>query len=259
MAQLPILHSEQPKYDWVTRLAAMREAYDAAVAADPGRAARDRAALDADLAYHSLRLKGVEVTREQVAAAAAGSFSVGSVEAAAAGVLAAIGRVRAAADANEDLTPQLMLEVNRLVDPERGGVLREGPPVAAYPGHQAPAAAALPTLVENLAEWFGAPSFTGEFHPVEQAALALIRVCDIQPFPSNNELTARIAVSLFTLRRGWPPVVVRDELEGAYRTAIQHAMHLDTGPVVELIAACVARAYDDLMAWGIHAALDEGG
>jgi hypothetical protein len=236
MAELPILHSKRAEYEWVDRLAARRAAYETAVAADPERAARDSAWLDVSLVYNALRLKGLEVTRNAVEAGAAD----------AAGPLGAVARVRAAAAAREELTPALLVEINGLVDPARGGRLREGPPVAAYRGHSAPGPEALETLVENAAEWFTAPSFSGDFHPVEQAALALVRVCDLQPFPSNNELTARIAVSLFTLRAGFPPVVVHHELEEEYRTALLHAMHMDTQLVVDLLAKCVELTYGDL-------------
>lgn len=236
MAELPILHSKRAAYDWVDRLAALRAAYEAAVAHEPDRAARDVRWLDVSLAYHALKLKGVEITREDVEA--------GAPEAAR--VLAAVARVREAAAARAEMTPELLVELNGFVDPERGGRLREGPPVAAYKGHSAPGPEALGVLIENAAGWFTAESFTADFHPVEQAALALIRVCDLQPFPTNNELTARVAASLFTLRAGLPPVVVHHELEDEYRRAILHAMHMDTQPVVDLLARSVELTYADL-------------
>jgi hypothetical protein len=231
MAELPILHSNRATYDWVARLDTLREAYRAAVEADPERAARDAEWLDVSVVYHSLRMKGEKVTRDEAASAPA---------------LAAVRRVREAAAAAATLTPELLVEVNGLVDPERGGRLREGPPVAAYRGHSAPGPEALALLLENAADWFTAESFANDFHPVEQAALALIRICDLQPFPSSNELTARVAVSLFTRRAGWPPVVIHHELEEEYRKAILHAIHMDTQPVVDLLVRCVELTYADL-------------
>ena len=255
MAQLPIIHSGTPEYNWVDRLRAMREAYEAAQVTDPERPARDEALLDAWLVFHSLRLKGAEVRLEEVEASRAG-YPAETVPAIA-GALAAVARVRVAAAGGEELTPALLLELNGLVDPQTGGRLRAGPPLAVYQGHQSPPPEALERLLENAAGWFTADSFTGEFHPVEQAALALVRICDLQPFPSNNEMTARVGASLFTLRAGWPPVVVREEFEADYRKAILHAIHLDTHLIVELLARCVARAYDDLLNWNIHALIDE--
>jgi len=154
--------------------------------------------------------------------------------------------VREVAAVGGALTRELAIELNGLVEPTRGGHLRHGAPVAAYRDHTAPAPEALGPLLDNAAEWFMAPSFVGDFHPVEQAALALTRICDLQPFPASNELTARIAVSLFTLRAGFPPVVVHHELEPEYRDAILHAIHLDTQPLVELLARCVELSYADL-------------
>jgi len=253
MAQLPILHSSRPEYGWVEKLKRLREAYEAAVAADPGREVRDAAALDASLVYHSLRLRGDAVALEEVESARAGGEAAPAV----AGALAAVARVRAAAAAGEELTPSLLLELNGLLDPAGRGRLRAGPPMGVYEGHAAPGPEALEVLVANATEWFLATSFREELHPVEQAALALIRVCDLQPFPSNNELTARIAASLYPLRAGWPPVIVREELEADYRKAILHAMHMDTMPAVDLLSRCVARAYDDLLGWGVHGLVDE--
>jgi Fic family protein len=236
MAELPILHSKRAAYDWVERLGTLREAYERTLEAEPERAARDARWLDVSLVYHSLRLRGLDLLREEV--------EDGAAEAR--GALAAAARVREAAAAGATLTADLLVELNGLVDPERGGRLRNTQPVAAYRGHEAPGPEALAPLLENAADWFTAPSFTGDFHPVEQAALALVRICDLQPFPSNNELTARVAASVFTLRAGWPPIVVHHELEAEYRDAVLHAMHMDTQPIVELLAKCVELSYADL-------------
>lgn len=222
MAELPILHSKRAAYDWVERLRTLREAYDRSLVADPERGPADRRWLDAQLVHHALLIKGVEPTDE-----------------AAAPVAAAVARVREAVAEGLELTPSLLLEINGLVDPVRGGTLRDGPPVPAYQGHESPPPETLEALLGNAADWFTAPSFLGDFHPVEQTALAMVRICDLQPFPSSNELTARIAAQLFLLREGWPPAIVRSELEADYRRAILHAMHMDTQPIVDLLAQSV--------------------
>jgi Fic family protein len=248
MAELPILHSHRPEYGWVERLDRLREAYQAMVVSDPVRATSDTVSIDRALVYHSLRLRGAEVTQEGV--------SADSTNPEVAGALAAVSRVRRAAENDEELTLDLLLEINRLVDPGKGGRWRVGPPVAAYQGHTPPPADGLPALIENATEWFLATSFREELRPVERASLALVRICDLQPFPSSNELTARVASSLFLLRDGFVPLVVREEFEGEYRKALLHAMHMDTMPVVELIAKCVARTYDDLLGWNVHELVD---
>lgn len=243
MAELPILHSKRAVYDWVERLRVYQEAYEREISVDPERAERDAEGLDAQLVYNSLRLKGVEIDLDAVLAARRGADAT---DAATSGALQAIARVRTALHTGEAMTPELLLEINGLLDTERGGRLRSTPPVAAYQGHSAPGPEALDRLLVNAAEWFTVQSFVDDFHPVEQSALALIRICDLQPFPTNNELTARIAASFFTLRAGLPPVIVHYDLEQDYRKAILHAMHMDTQLIVDLLARCVEMAFADL-------------
>lgn len=246
MAELPIMHAHRAVYDWVARLATLRSSYESACAVDPARVDRDAEWLDASLVFHALKLKGVDVHIDEVRAArhAApdGIGPAGDVE----NALAALARVREFAFSKAALTAAAITEINGLLDPVAGGRLRTGAPVAAYLGHSSPGPDVLPVLLDNATDWFTADSFNGDFHPVEQAALALIRICDLQPFPANNELTARLSASVFTLREGWPPVVVHHELEADYRKAILHAMHMDTQPVVDLLAKCAELTYADL-------------
>ena len=243
MAELPIMHAHRAVYDWVDRLKSLRAAYEAACEAEPARADRDAEWLDASLVYHSLRLKGLDVTQEDVhearRASRTGPGDIGNA-------LAAWSRVRDLAITGAALTPDAIAEINGLLDPDAAGRFRTGAPVAAYAGHSAPGPDVLPALLDNAMDWFTAESFNTDFHPVEQAALALIRICDLQPFPSNNELTARLAASVFTLRAGWLPIIVHHELEAEYRKAILHAVHMDTQPVVDLLVKCAELTYADL-------------
>ena len=62
----------------------------------------------------------------------------------------------------------------------------------------------LPLIVENACRWFAMESFA-ELNPIEQAAIALLRIAEIAPFERDNQQTALLAASLFTLRQGLPP------------------------------------------------------
>lgn len=237
------MHSQRAVYDWVGRLKSLRASYEALCAAEPDRVARDDEWLDASLVYHALKLKGAEVEFETVQAARRlPSTSPGAV----ASALDALAHVRSLGAARSLLSVAGISEIHARLDPDGCGRLRTIGPVAAYAGHSAPGPDVLPILLENAAEWFTADSFLTDFHPVEQAALALVRICDLQPFPSNNELTARLAASVFTLREGWPPVVIHHELEAEYRKAVLHAVHMDTQPIVDLLAKCVELTFADL-------------
>ncbi len=238
MTQLPIVHSQRPSYEWKERLAALRQQYEQALAVEPARWGRDTAWLAASAAVHNLRLRGLEISLQDVQSA--------QPPAQAALVLRGVERVQHAARAREPFNTRLLCEVHSLIEPQ-GGLLRDGAPVAAYRGHTPPPAEALPALLDNAAAWFEAPSFSNDFHPVEQAALVMLRICDLQPFPSANELSARLVASLFTLRDGWPLLVVHSALEQEYRSALVHALHMDTAPLVELLAQAVELTYRDLV------------
>ena len=67
---------------------------------------------------------------------------------------------------------------------------------------------------------------------------------DVRGLPAPEPFTA--IMELVRARRA--PIVVHHELEAEYRTAILHAMHMDTQPIVDLLAKCVELTYVDLTA-----------
>ncbi|MBI3651845.1 MAG: Fic family protein [Acidobacteria bacterium] len=99
-------------------------------------------------------------------------------------------------------------------------------------------AAHLPRIVENACRWFAMASFA-ELNPIEQAAIALLRLLEIVPFERHNQRTSLIAASLFLLRSELPPLIFKPEQDAAYTAARREGLHLNTQPMVELIAASV--------------------
>ena len=116
---------------------------------------------------------------------------------------------------------------------------RQGPAAPLLEGHHPPDWELVPHLVENALEWCRADSF-GEMHEVEQAALVLLKLTDIQPFPRHNGATLRLFSNFFLLRAGYPPAVIRSDLGGRYTLALQKALCFETGPLVELLTESVA-------------------
>jgi Fic family protein len=103
----------------------------------------------------------------------------------------------------------------------------------------------LPILLESALSWYTADSFA-ELNPVEQSALVLLRLLDIQPFESENERTALTAASLFTIRKNLPPIIIKRELEGRYRHALDEASRMNTEPMVQTIASAVENSLDEM-------------
>jgi Fic family protein len=104
----------------------------------------------------------------------------------------------------------------------------------------------LPLIVENACRWFAMDSFA-ELNPVEQAAIALLRLLEIAPFEAHNQRTAVIAASLFTLRTGLPPLIVQAEQREAYQAALGEGAHMNTQPMVELLARSVEQTLDEMI------------
>ena len=100
----------------------------------------------------------------------------------------------------------------------------------------------LPRFLENAFDWFGTPSFN-EIHPVEQASLVLLRLRDLEPFPSLNDETALRAASFYTERAGFPPLIIFDDTDTQvrYRKALEAAFRMLTQPLVEFLAEMLTR------------------
>ena len=97
----------------------------------------------------------------------------------------------------------------------------------------------VPHLVDTALQWCRADSF-GEMHEVEQAALVLLKLTDLQPFDRYNGKILRLFSNFFLVRAGYPPAVIRSELAGRYSTALRKALCYQTGPLVELLTESVA-------------------
>ncbi len=97
----------------------------------------------------------------------------------------------------------------------------------------------VPHLVDTALQWCRADSF-GEMHEVEQTALVLLKLTDIQPFDRHNGKTLRLFSNFFLVRSGYPPAVIRSEQADRYLMALQKGLCYHTGPLVELLTESVA-------------------
>ncbi len=100
----------------------------------------------------------------------------------------------------------------------------------------------VPRLVENAQDWFQTESF-GQIHPVEQAAIAHLRLLDLQPFASSNEEIAELVASFYLERAGYPPLVIVSDPETMVRYASvrEAAFRMLTQHLVEFIAESLTR------------------
>ena len=232
---MPILF-ERPTYEWVVRVNAKHKQLAELSLSAAERQTLDRQ-MEIEFVYSTLGLEGVEINREQVAQlVSAPANSAGEPESASR-LLASLRTVTSITNKlgnDSALSVELLLKLNDL----QGGE-----------GFQSTASTSkvkaeiLPVVLEGACQWFSADSFT-ELHPIEQAGIVLLRLIDLRPFDRGNEQTALVAASLFLLRSGLPPIIIRVETQAAYRAALNEGIRMNTKPMVELIAESIEKTLD---------------
>ena len=80
-----------------------------------------------------------------------------------------------------------------------------------------------PALMGDLVEWYNHVESSGDFTPVELAALLHYRYIRIHPFEDGNGRIARLLVNYILIRRGWPMIVVRNRNKDEYLDALHQA------------------------------------
>ena len=139
-----------------------------------------------------------------------------------AGLVDALREARRRADERQKLTPDLLLQINALIS-----------------GNETQWNNSRAEIASRLAcDWFEADSFN-ELHALEQAATVYLRLCEIQAFERFNQITSLLAASVFTMRAGFPPIIIPSSMEKAQRAAFSEAARMNTRPMVELMASAM--------------------
>lgn len=195
--------------------------------------------IETEFVYSTLKLGGTDVNRDQVTQVVSritDPCAVAENDPAIGALLGSLRTVTSLARANgkaAELTAEVLLKLHDVPGAGfrtgAGDTTRVPKPVA--PEH-------LPTLLEGACAWYTAESFA-ELNPIEQASIVLLRLIDLQPFEQANERTALVAASLFTLRSELPPIVIKPEVNSAYRDALDEGTRMNTKPMVELVAEAV--------------------
>jgi hypothetical protein len=229
-------------YQWINRVQQKFNAL-AELKLAPEKQERFKAWLEEEFIYSALLFEGRQPDREvlrrtlQAAPGLKAAGELGPPEELLSGYHIIAGEIESHG-AKAGLSPALLLRLN--VE----GEFRRGDGVA-----PAPRAEHLPMIVENACRWFAMESFA-ELNPVEQAAIALLRLLELAPFARNNRPTALLAASLFTLRRGLPPVIFRPQQHQAYLAAIEQGLRMNTQPMVELVAEAIEQTLDEMLQVG---------
>ena len=80
-----------------------------------------------------------------------------------------------------------------------------------------------PALMADLVDWYNEAEASGQYSPVELAALFHYRYIRIHPFEDSNGRIARLMVNFILARHGWPMIVVRSRNKADYLEALHQA------------------------------------
>lgn len=86
-----------------------------------------------------------------------------------------------------------------------------------------------PALMSDLVDWYNDAEDSGEYSPVELAALFHYRYIRIHPFEDGNGRIARLLVNYILARHNWPMIVVRSRNKHEYLEAL-HQADIEVGP-----------------------------
>jgi hypothetical protein len=245
----PTIFTSRPSYEWINRVGRKHREFTALAISDEKRDRLDRWA-DAEFAFNTLSLEGASVSRERAGRLAAQSeidlLILSEEELLIASLIEAIRTLRSIIEEKGReamLTPDILIRLRNPLGTPEG--LRTGPGTLAG-GLKPPSAAHVPAAIEMACRWFAAESIT-ELNPIEQAALALLRLIEIQPFEQHTERAALAAASLFTMRAGLQPVIIWPDLVSAYRSAIEEGLRMNTRAMVEVIAQSIEKSIDSMI------------
>ena len=99
-----------------------------------------------------------------------------------------------------------------------------------------------PAKMQELMEWYYEVSQNVEIHPVVVAALFHHKFVAIHPFDDGNGRLSRILMNLILMRKGFPPVVIKNDDRQNYYSLLSRADSGEGWPFVEYIIERLERS-----------------
>ena len=244
----PVLFT-RPANEWINKVNQRHKELAELALSSEQKESLDRWA-EAEFIHATLKLDGINASRDSVMRIISSSSTPASVTDESSFVIAdlssAVRAVESAARADgreARLTPELLIRLH--TSPGKAKGFRETSGDTSRRLKPVPAEH-LCAAIESACLWFTAESFA-ELNPIEQAAIVYFRMIEIQPFEQANERAALIAASLFTLRSGLPLIIIKPELDRAFRAALDEGAQMNTRPMVELIAEAVEQTLTEMI------------
>lgn len=143
---------------------------------------------------------------------------------------------------SEALVRNLHSLVVQDTEKEWAGKYRNSNVIIAGSEHNPPEAIGVPSLMGKLVSWLKEDS--RKLHIIELAALFHHRLVYIHPFFDGNGRTARMAMNLLLMQKGYPLVIILKNDRKKYYNVLARADKEDFKPLVRFIAQAVERSLD---------------
>ena len=153
--------------------------------------------------------------------------------------------VRQAREAVREPSKAGLLQIHSMVF--GGGELRQQSLPPMFRGQDCPNPEFIERSLDNFFNWLTAESIA-EIHPIERAALAIVRIADIWPFDSGNLTVAVMLGNIILGQAGLPPFFVLTQHKKEFNTVIAQAMSIETQPLVNAIYKTIKRELEALAA-----------
>lgn len=125
-------------------------------------------------------------------------------------------------------------------DPAWAGRYRNGNVLIVGSSHHPPDSSAIPLLMDDLIKWVRGNQ--QKLHPIELAAIFHHKIVFIHPFFDGNGRTARLAMNLILMQKGYPLTVILRNDRKRYYDTLAKADKGDYLQFVRFIAQAVERS-----------------
>jgi Fic family protein len=113
-----------------------------------------------------------------------------------------------------------------------------------------------PALMSDLVDWYNEAENSGQFTPVELAAIFHYRYIRIHPFEDGNGRIARLMANYILSRHGYPMIVVRSRKKDVYLDAL-HRTDLTVGATPSLGAHASKREIQQFLTYFTNLFVEE--
>jgi hypothetical protein len=234
-----------PIHDWINRISG-KQTELTKLGLSPEQQTNLRAFVERAFTASALGLTGLDIREEKIALLQRSqAIEQWAPDGADSRILTALASIRVLQSIPDpggaSLTPDLLLLIH---DPSGGEAsARDEHHTSDASSHETPR---VTPRIRAFCDWSSADSFR-ELNALEQAAITILRLLEIRPFEQGNVAAALGASSLFTMRAGWPPIIIPAALRPRFNPAIAEGMKMNTRPLVDLLAESLYETLDSMI------------